>query len=89
MGVLVCIMALYGLIGKKMIENSHFQYINHLLSENFVKRIFSKMIFLAFLTIQTKKKGLALTKKHMKLYKSSKKLRIWDLFYDPLLDFSA
>ena len=25
----------------------------------------------------------------MKLYKSSKKLRIWDLFYDPLLDFSA
>ena len=55
MGVLVCIMALYGLIGKMMIENSHFQYINQVPSENFVKVIFSKKIFLAFLTIQTKK----------------------------------
>ena len=56
MGVMVCIMALYRLIGKMVNENSYFQYMNQLLSENFVKMIFCEIIFLAFLTIQTKNK---------------------------------
>ena len=47
MWVIVCIMASYGIMQKKLIENSHFQYINQLISVNFVKVLFSKMIFLA------------------------------------------